>query len=142
MQNYSGIGNEQYISGRKNIMAQHNETGNWGEQQALVYIQKNKPHWQILYTNWKHKKCEVDIICKDAQQIVFIEVKTRTSDKFGYPEEAVGYKKKQKLAEAASVFIEEINHHGEIRFDILSITIQKSSTEIYHIEDAFFPGLD
>ncbi len=123
-------------------MAQHNETGNWGEEQALAYIQKNKPAWQVLYRNWKYKKCEVDIICKDNDQIVFVEVKTRTGDKFGHPEEAVGYKKKEKLAEAAAAFIEEINHLGEIRFDIISITIQKNNTEIYHIEDAFFPGLD
>ncbi|MDZ4756813.1 MAG: YraN family protein [Bacteroidota bacterium] len=123
-------------------MAKHNETGNWGELQALAYIKEKKPSWEILYTNWKYKKSEVDIICKDGKQLVFVEVKTRTGNKFGHPEEAVGYKKKEKLAEAASAFIEEINHQGEIRFDIISITILQNKTEIYHIEDAFFPGLD
>lgn len=123
-------------------MAQHNETGIWGEEQALNFIKNNKPTWDLLYTNWKFKKSEVDIICKDENRIIFIEVKTRTGDKFGHPEEAVGYKKKEKLAEAASAFIEEINHEGEIRFDIISITILNTKTEIYHIEDAFFPGLD
>ena len=123
-------------------MAKHNETGKWGEEQALAFIADQKPNWELLYKNWKYKKCEVDIICKDAKQIVFVEVKTRTGNKFGHPQEAVGYKKKVKLAEAASAFIEEIKHQGEIRFDIVSITIKKNNTEIYHIEDAFFPGLD
>lgn len=123
-------------------MANHIDTGKWGEQEALSYLKEHCPDMKVLYTNWTYKKCEVDIIAKEKDQLVFVEVKTRSSDKFGFPEESVGPKKKQKLAEAAAALIEELNHEGEIRFDILSITGSPNHFEVYYIKDAFFPGLD
>ena len=54
----------------------HQKTGKDGEQKALSYlIEKN---YQIIETNWRHKKCEIDIIASKNKELVFVEVKTRT----------------------------------------------------------------
>lgn len=117
----------------------HNQTfGNKGEELAKTFLLQKG--YELLEQNWRHKKSEVDLICRKEGIIIFVEVKTRSTDRFGYPEEAVGAKKEEKLAQAAAEYIEQTNHQGEIRFDIISIILGKE-TEVHHIEDAFFPGL-
>jgi putative endonuclease len=94
----------------------------------------------ILEKNWRHARCEVDIIATQNDIIVFVEVKTRTNSTFGYPEEAVTESKQKKLAEAAEYYIQHVNHKGEIRFDIISILFNRNDSEIIHLKDAFFPS--
>ena len=117
-------------------MATHNETGIAGEKMAREYLEKKG--FEILRQNWRKGRCEVDLIYKDKSAVVFVEVKTRSSNYFGYPEISVDEKKKQMLAKAAGLFLEEIELDCEVRFDIISVTMGKAEPEILHIEDAFF----
>ena len=69
--------------------------GNFGEDEAIRYLIKNK--YKIIERNYSCKLGEIDIIAKDKDVLVFIEVKTRTNDKYGSPSLAVNYYKKRKI---------------------------------------------
>ncbi len=118
-------------------MSDHHLTGKKGEEIAAEFLQKDQ--YEILYTNWRYKRVEIDIIAKKDNEIIFIEVKTRKDDLYGYPEEAVHKAKQENLQKAAEAFIEEYDINSSIRFDIISIILKNEQPEIYHIEDAFFP---
>ncbi|MGB0838732.1 MAG: YraN family protein [Chitinophagales bacterium] len=119
-------------------MAHHLELGAWGENLAVQHL-KTKGYI-ILATNWRYKRAEVDIIVQQNEEVVFVEVKTRRSTHYGYPELSVGAKKKGLLVKAAGAYIYEKNIEGEIRFDIIAIvTPDQENYELKHIEDAFFP---
>ncbi len=121
-------------------MAKHLETGKKGEDLAIQFL-KDKGY-EILETNWRFRRSEVDIIAKDGLILVFVEVKTRSYDYFGKPESFVSARKKVLLQDAAAAYMHEINHTWEIRFDIIGILMPSPKhIEINHFEDAFFPGL-
>lgn len=122
-------------------MAKHNETGKAGELAARRFLE-NKGY-TILETNWRFHRAEVDLIAKDGKILVFVEVKTRSSDAFGKPEAFVDARKQRFLAEAASAYMELTGHDWEIRFDIVSVLVNPGGEALLeHFEDAFFPGLD
>ena len=119
-------------------MAQHNDLGKEGETIAKEFLEKNG--YEILDENWVHGKAEVDLIAYLHRQIIFVEVKTRTSVAFGMPEDFVSEAKQKQMELAANEYIELMNHQGEIRFDIISILFDKQKKyTIKHIEDAFWP---
>jgi putative endonuclease len=96
----------------------------------------------ILAQNWRTGHAEVDIIAQEGNIIVFVEVKTRSSDRFGPPEFFITPQKKRMLAGAASVYCEKIEHPGEIRFDVVSIILRDDGkTKLEYLRDAFWPGL-
>jgi len=120
-------------------MADHHEVGKDGEARAANFLKEKG--YDILETNWRYRRAEVDIIARDEDVLVFIEVKTRSSAKWGAPELSVNARKQQLLADAASAYMEETNHGWAIRFDILSvIIINEAYEEIKHFQDAFLPG--
>ena len=119
-------------------MAKHNELGKQGESIARRYVQENG--YDILELNWRFEKSEIDIIAQKEGMIIFIEVKTRSTNHFGYPEKAVHFQKQTKLLQAAEEFLIQKNIFGEIRFDIISITLHRDKPDILHLEDAFFPN--
>ena len=119
-------------------MAQHNDLGFKGEALAKAYLEQNG--YEILDENWVHGKAEVDLIAYLNRQIIFVEVKTRTSVSFGLPEDFVNDAKQKQMELAANEYIELMNHQGEIRFDIISVLFDKKDKfTIKHIEDAFWP---
>ena len=118
-------------------MSKHNELGIKGEILALDFLEKKG--YSILEINWRFEKTEVDIIARDKNTLVIIEVKTRTGSMFGFPEQAVGPQKQKNLAIATEEFLERNNLDMDVRFDVISVTIKPDKPEIYHIEDAFFP---
>ena len=120
-------------------MAKHLQLGVWGEKTAKAFLLQKG--FQILEANWRHQRAEVDLIAKDDAILVFVEVKTRSSDYFGPPESFVTPQKEKLMVRAAHAYMKKIEHDWEIRFDIVSIL--KSGDEDYqieHIEDAFWPG--
>jgi putative endonuclease len=119
-------------------LAHNRQLGIKGEQQAVEFLRQ--AGYEILETNWRWKRCEVDIIAQHDGILIFAEVKTRTSTAFGMPEESVSQAKQDKLAEAAEAYIEQINHRGEIRFDIIAIVVSGTKNELLHLKDAFFPS--
>lgn len=121
-------------------MANHIDLGKKGEALALEFL--NKCGYSILESNWSSGKAEIDIIAKDAEVLVFIEVKTRSSDYHGFPEESVTIKKQKILSSAASRYMEITDYEWEVRFDIISIVyISENDFTLEHFKDAFFPGL-
>lgn len=118
-------------------MAKHNETGIKGEVIAKNFLQNLG--YKILHTNWRWDKKEVDIIAEKEGLLVFVEVKTRSSSYFGYPEDAVTEQKQEFLKLAAEEFLYQNPQFREIRFDIIGILSSNSiNHEITHFEDAFF----
>ncbi len=118
-------------------MAQHNELGKRGEQLALKMLKEKG--YTILETNWRHEKEEVDIIAQEGDELVIVEVKTRSTDYFGDPEEAVGAAKANRLIQAAEAYVEEHDLNIDVRYDIVSIIINQG-VHIRHIKDAFYAG--
>ncbi len=96
-----------------------------------------KGGYSILHRNYRYKRAEVDIIARKGKVLVFVEVKTRSSDIYGWPEEAVSHGKRRLLLMTADHYIHRTNWLHEILFDIISITGPGPANQIYHIEDAF-----
>ncbi len=122
-------------------MAKHIKTGQAGEALAQAFLKRKG--YRILETNWRFSKAEVDIIAMHEHTLVFVEVKTRSSDRYGQPEEFISNYKERLLADAASVYMEQIEHEAAIRFDVIAIVYRSAADyHITHFEDAFFPGLE
>lgn len=119
-------------------MAIHNDLGKQGERIAKEYLEANA--YEILDENWTHGKAEVDLIVYEKGVIIFVEVKTRSSVAFGYPEEFVHAAKQKQMELASAAYIEIMNHQNEIRFDIIAITFTRNNNyTLNHIKDAFWP---
>ena len=120
-------------------MARHINTGRKGESIAVQYLKSQG--FRILETNWRNGHDEIDIIALDENELVIVEVKTLSSEYFGYPEEAVNKKKQNFLIRATQAYVDQNEIDLEIRYDIVSIYLKEQSHKIYHIKDAFTPGL-
>lgn len=111
--------------------------GEKGENKACNYLQKKG--FAIVARNFRHKRNEIDIIARDINNtLVFVEVKAKSSSKFGHPEEAVDEKKAARIVEAAEHYIFENDWHGNIRFDVVAIDLSAKDGEIIHFKDAFY----
>ncbi len=121
-------------------MAAHNDLGKLGEKLAVEYLEN--VGYQILETNWRFSRSEVDIIAKDDEILVFVEVKTRSNASFAQPEASISPKKELFITDAAAVYMELIQHEWEIRFDVIAIIISEDKNpKINHYKDSFFPSL-
>jgi putative endonuclease len=110
--------------------------GSKGEDLAIQFLKKKG--YRIIERNYKTSVGEIDIIARDGNTIVFVEVKTRTDDSFGYPFEAVNKKKRQKLKNLALLYLKRQVKESPVRFDVLSIFYTDArEQEIAHIKDAF-----
>ena len=119
-------------------MAHHNTTGKEGERMALPFL--SEKGFVILHQNWRHGRWEVDVIASLNDTLHFIEVKTRKTTTFGYPEEDVTKKKLTNLINASEEFLYLYPVWKRIQFDILSISIsQTEPVQFFFIEDVDLP---
>lgn len=119
-------------------MAQHNTLGSTGEKVAKNYLEKSG--YEILEENWTHGKAEIDLIAYKDERLIFVEVKTRSSNSFGQPEDFVATAKQKQMEIAANEYIYLVDFKYEIRFDIISILFDNQNQHtLRHIEDAFWP---
>lgn len=116
-------------------MAQHNELGEQGERAAAEYL-KSKGY-RIVCQNWRFHHYEIDIIARNADWIVFVEVKTRTSTQWGNPEDFVGKTRMRRMIEAADFYLKDNAIDDDVRFDIIGVVWNGHDFQIEHIEDAF-----
>lgn len=117
-------------------MAIHNEIGKNGESLATAFLEGKG--YTIVCKNWRHSYYEIDIIARKGKKLHFIEVKTRSSSLYGYPEESVTKKKFRFLKNAADEYLYLNPGHQWIQYDILSITFQKNGPpEYFLLEDVF-----
>lgn len=120
------------------------EIGKIGETIAAKYLKKNK--YRIISRNVHVSHNEIDIIAKNKNFIVFVEVKTRSTDQdltltYGTPASAVDYKKKKRTVEAARVFLKDKKYSKlQPRFDVVEVYLDKythKQLHINYIENAF-----
>ena len=116
-------------------MADHNELGKKGEKLAIDFLIKNEYH--ILEKNYRYLKAEVDIIAQKENVLAVVEVKTRSTDYFGDPQDFVNPKKIKLLLSAIDYYVIEKDLDVEVRFDIIAIIHKNDTTKITHLEDAF-----
>lgn len=115
-------------------MAAHNELGKWGENLAAEYLQEKG--YEILERDWKSGHHDLDIVAKEDDTLVVVEVKTRRNRLFGDPEEAINYKKRMSLQSAINHYVKSHLTNAYVRFDIISIVGNIGSLpEIVHIKD-------
>ena len=120
-------------------MAKHLELGINGELMAKQHLEQQG--YEILDENWCHGKAEIDLIAYKDKVIIFTEVKTRSGNYFGEPEDFVDTRKQRMMAQAADEYIYLMNHQGEVRFDIVAILFKNENNyKLNHIEDAFWPS--
>ncbi len=118
-------------------MAKHNELGKKGEDIAAQYL--SEKGYEILERNWRNRHKEIDIIAKDGNELVIVEVKTRQNDEHGEPDLAVTRPKQTRLIYAANAYIFQNKLDFNTRFDIISIVFKDDKPVIDHIQDAFLP---
>jgi len=116
-------------------MAEHNELGKEGEKMAINYLLKNE--YRIVAKNYRFLKAEVDIIAQKENTLIAVEVKTRSTDYFGDPQDFINQKKIKLLVSAMDNYVVERDLDVEVRFDIIAIIKQKNVFQIEHLKDAF-----
>ena len=116
-------------------MAQHNDLGKEGEKIAIDYLIKHE--YVILEKNYRYLKAEVDIIVQKENILIAVEVKTRSSDYFGDPQDFISPKKIKLLVSAIDYYVIENDLDVEVRFDIIALIKQKNAFQIEHLKDAF-----
>lgn len=112
-----------------------NTLGREGEDIALAFFRKKG--YRIVEKNFRTAFGEIDIIARDRDVLVFIEVKTRADDSFGSPFEAVDRRKREKIRKVALCFMKKLKKEVPARFDVLSIENAGDDRRIEHIKDAF-----
>jgi putative endonuclease len=108
-----------------------------GEAKAAEYLKSIG--LEILDLNWRHGQRELDIVAKDKEVLVIVEVKTRTSNFIGEPEVFVNKQKQKNLIHAANDYIRLNNLSLEVRFDIVSVMVGQDKSKVNHIPNAFYP---
>ena len=110
--------------------------GKISEKQASSFLESQG--YRILFHNYKAQGSEIDIIAREKDTICFVEVKSRYSDRFGSPQEAVTVAKQQKIARAASMFLQENDlQNKSCRFDVVAITRQDGKERFLLFREAF-----
>jgi putative endonuclease len=111
-------------------------TGKQGEDLAVAHLRK--AGYQIVAQNYRCLYGEVDIIARDGDTIVFIEVKSRKSETFGQPQEAVGLEKQKKLSRISLHYLQQKRLEScNARFDVIAVKMLPGGTRIDLIQNAF-----
>lgn len=119
-----------------NVMARRNDIGREGESEARDYLSRRE--YQVLHTNWHWHHYELDIVALKENELVVVEVKTRSEDYLLSPEEAVDNAKIRRIVAAADAYVRCFNIDAPVRFDIVTVIQGKEGNRIDHIEDAFY----
>jgi putative endonuclease len=107
--------------------------------EALAETELRRKGYEIVARGWRWHRYEIDLIARKGNTVAIVEVKTRTGDRFGTPQEAVPRWKQKRIATAARVFIRKHRLEGCLtRFDIMAIVVrEETAVRIEHIENAF-----
>jgi putative endonuclease len=112
--------------------------GAYGERRAVEYL-TNEAGMRVLDRNWRCSDGEIDIVARDGDDLVFVEVKTRRGPGFGAPAEAVVAEKARRLRRLALRWLAEGTlHPREVRFDVVSVLRPaRGPARIEHLRGAF-----
>jgi putative endonuclease len=120
-------------------MVSQRETGEMAEGIAEQYL--SKLGYAILDKNWHYGHLELDIVARDGDELVIVEVKSRNGIRYEHPSEAVTNSKMKRIVEAADAYILEKELELETRFDVVTIIFFEQKYELEHFKDAFYPTL-
>lgn len=120
-------------------MARHNQTGNWGENVAVEFLVKKG--YDILERNWRLGKMEIDIIAKDQQRVIFVEVKTRSNDEYIDYLETITRQKTTFMRRCSTAYMEQYPENFTCQFDYIFIVGKPDNYIVEHYPDAFFPPM-
>ena len=113
--------------------------GAWGEAQAADYLRKK--HYKVLCSSYHSRFGEIDLIVKNRKYLVFVEVKTRKSDRFAAAREFVDRRKQDRIRSTALCYLSTFPCELQPRFDVIEIYAPEGTKtarpEIHHLEDAF-----
>lgn len=109
--------------------------GRNGEEAAACHLKQQG--WAILERNCRLPSGEIDIIAQDGGCLVVVEVKTRRSNQFGSPFEAVDARKQRRLAAAALEYMAANNLDMPVRFDVAAVFSEKQSFRVELMQNAF-----
>jgi putative endonuclease len=110
--------------------------GEQGESIAVRYLKKKG--YKILEKNYRTKLGEIDIIAKDKDTLVFVEVKSRRSWQFGNPKAAVTPAKQRKISKVALYYLKTNDRsNAKARFDVVTITATRDKSQIEIVKNAF-----
>jgi len=118
-------------------MKEEHKTGAEGEAHAVAHLRKLG--LEILETNWRFGQEEIDIIARNKDFLIVVEVKTRSGRAFGDPESFVNRQKQRHLIKAAGAYVEKHGLDLEVRFDIASVIKTDDAYTVQIIENAFYP---
>lgn len=121
-------------------MAGHNDLGKLGEDLAAKHMLSLG--YKILDRNWIYQKKELDIVATDGEYLVIVEVKSRSTDFFEHPSDAITLPKIKFICRATQGYVDLKDIDMEVRFDVISVIKRNSKFEIEHIEDAFIAPID
>jgi|TARA_B110000971_G_scaffold62317_1_gene63711 putative endonuclease len=113
--------------------------GEVGEQKARSFLKKNK--YQILETNWRYHKCEIDIIASKGNELVFIEVKTRTNTIIS-EDNLISIPQQKRIIYAADYYINKNKIDLNVRFDLIFVERALKSFKFTHFKEIFTPTID
>ena len=118
-------------------LIERQDLGTFGEEEACRFLKKNG--CKILDRNYRARGGEIDIVARNGNMILFVEVKTRVSSDFAEPWQNVGFRKRQNIKAASRLYVEERSLRGmDFRFDVISIVIRSAGEpEIEWIQSAF-----
>jgi len=116
---------------------EHLELGRLGEDITATSLVAMG--YEIIERNYRWKHLEADLICKDGDEVVFVEVKTRNSKFLGEPYMSVNQAKQRQLIKIANQYIQTNNIVNEVRFDVMSIVLNSSGVTKEYIQNAFTP---
>lgn len=121
-------------------MAEHNELGQLGEEEACRYLKEKGYH--ILDKNWRYRSYEIDIVAEIDDWIVFVEVKTRSTDEYGNPEDFINNRRINRLVRAGHHYLMKNKINKDWRFDVIAILSEdEKNFTLKHFDDAFLPNM-
>jgi len=109
--------------------------GEQGEQLAVKFLKENG--YNIVEQNYKTRLGEIDIIARDNDTLVFVEVKTRESIEYGMPHESVNWTKRRRIVRVALLYLKRFEELPPCRFDVLGICYTNGAPQFELIKDAF-----
>lgn len=113
------------------------QTGNFGEEMAAEFLMAKG--YTILERNWRHKHWELDLICSKGKMLHVVEVKTRTSTRYGHPEESIKKEKFAIMKNGAEVYMDLHPQYKYLQFDVVAILLQPPMpAEMILFEDIYY----
>lgn len=110
--------------------------GRYGEEAAAAFARRKG--WRILDRNWRYGRVELDMVARDGQELVFVEVKTRTAGGMGHPADALTPAKRAHVRKAAQAWLSAHDAWDRpCRFDVLCLVHDGTTFIVEHMPDAF-----